>query len=662
MITIDRVGDRIHLTSPYSTHTIACCKRVAGANWSKRARAWTFPLTIESCLRLRQEFGKGLEIGMPLQTWYRAEADRRAAQAGLAAGGVKIPLERLGKRFPILHEAVTVGRPYQAVGAQFAVNGRAVLIAEDPGLGKTLETLAAVAESGVPGPYLVVSPKTAATTVWPYEIPRWCPGQSAITLPEGRPARDAVLTGLLEVYRQNAAGANGFTLEDTWVSVHPEAVLTKSWWVCEELETGSLAATGAGLKTVCGFRHPYTKKPTSVLGCGHKKPKKVKREDEHVFPQLFGIEWGAIVVDECHESLVRKSGTPTQRRLGLEMLRLREGGLRIAVSGTPLRNKPWQLWGTLNWLRPDIYSGFWRWAKQYWQTGGFSGYELGELIEGREKMLWDEVGSIVLRRTKAEVASDLPPKTYVGTPLDSGVKNSPVGIWLTMSKQQARAYTQMAKNSAAEVLGGTVNANGILAELTRLQQLASAYGSFDGHNFSPNPPSNKMDWIEQFLEEMGIPSDPSGKVIIVSQYTKLLKMLSFGLSAAQGGMSCMLTGEITGPKRKAVIDAFNQPSGSDSPHIMFLQVKAGGVAITIDSADHMIMVDEADPDTMTQVEDRLHRVSNPRPVFYYYLRSLGTVDVTNAVVNSEVAATGRRLLDERRGVEFYRRVLEESRG
>lgn len=642
VIEVDRVKERIHLTSPYSPATVASCKRIAGANWSKKARAWTFPLTIETCLRLRQEFGTQLKIRKALSDWYRDETARRQKMNELTSGkAALVVLPRLAKLAPLLHEAVTVARPYQAIAARFIVDGRAVIIADDPGLGKTLETLAGVVESGLPGPYLVVSPKTAATNVWPREIPRWLPGHTVITLPEGRAKRDDVLNELL------MAVLDGEDLSKTWVSVHPEAVLTKSYWDCLE----------------CGESTPYTRKPKPELDCGHGKPRGAHVRNQHTFPQLFGLIWSVIVADESHEMLVMKSGTPTQRRRGMDLLSLREDGLRLAVSGTPWRSKPQQLWGTLNWLRPKVYTSKWRWIGQYWQLGGYSGYEVEQLFLEREKMLWDELGSVMLRRTKDEVAKDLPAKTYVGTPLDPSDEHSPVGIWLPMQGAQERAYRAMSRDSAARMENGMLEANGVLAELTRLKQLASAYGKFDHHGeFLPNPPSNKMDWVEQFLEDLGIPGEPTGKVVIVSQYTRLLKMLSFGLPAAQGGMGCMLTGDTSGAKRNRVIDAFNQPVGTDSPHIMFLQVKAGGVAITIDSADYMVILDEADPDTMSQVEDRIHRVSNPRPVFYYYLRSEGTIDVGNALVNAQVALQGKRLLDERRGVEFYRKVLELSGG
>ena len=96
---------------------------------------------------------------------------------------------------------------------------------------------------------------------------------------------------------------------------------------------------------------------------------------------------------------------------------------------------------------------------------------------------------------------------------------------------------------------------------------------------------------------------------------------------------------------------------------MFLNVKAGGTAITIDSADRMIFISETRiPDQQKQAEDRIHRISNPRHCFYYYLRSLGTVDIGTALVNQEMEQETHRLLDKRRGVDYMRHILDLSRG
>lgn len=654
MIEVELGGrDRIWLRSPYDPEVIASAKRIAGANWSKTNKVWTFPRTVESCLRLREEFGSRLKIRPEVSAWYRQEVARRDALSSLAASR-RAELLRVPEVAPALAKAMA-SRPYQPVGARFVADGRSVLIADDPGLGKTLEVLGGVVEADCPGPYLVVCPKTAVQSVWAREIPRWLVGQRVITVPDGKAKRDEILWYFLygpEVYdgqnvRDTEAALERYqpTLERTWVVIHPEMIQVKSFWICGE----------------CGEKTTYTKKPKPILACEHEKTPKTRKVDEEKFPQLFMIDWGAIIVDESHEVLVRKSGTPTQRRNGAELLKLRPGGLRIATSGTPMRGKPYQLWGTLNWLDSKTYSGFWRWAQQYWETGGYTGYELGKLKPEREKMLWSEVSPIVLRRTKAEVAQDLPPKTYVGTPYDPSDFDSPIGVYLPMEPAQERAYKAMAKHSAAELESGTLNAVGALAELTRLKQLAASYGDMASGDFMPSLPSNKYNYVEELLRQLGISEqDPTGKVVIVSQFTRLLNMFYFGLTAGSS-MGCMLTGEITGAKRAAVIEEFNRPVGTDSPHVMFLNVKAGGVAITIDSADDMVMLDEADADAMIQVEDRIHRVSKPRPVRYHYLRSEGTVDIGIALANAESKSQTGRLMDERRGVSYARRVMELSK-
>jgi hypothetical protein len=234
-----------------------------------------------------------------------------------------------------------------------------------------------------------------------------------------------------------------------------------------------------------------------------------------------------------------------------------------------------------------------------------------------------------------------------------------------MEAKQAKAYKSMLDETVAEIDGGSLNAIGELAIRTRLQQFATSAGRLVGGEFMPALPSNKFDWFEQALLEWGFPDDPCTKVVVASRYTKVLKMFAEELLKIKDGRkatpikSLMLTGEVQGSQRASLIDRFNDPT--EGPHILFLQHKTGGVAITIDSADKMVLLDESEVDTMTQVEDRIHRVSKPRPVEYYYLRSLETVDVGISLVNAERGKDSRRLLDERRGVEYLRRVLELSR-
>lgn len=639
MIRIEKRGKRIYV---YASVPLTGMKTAIPGAYENTAGVWTVPLTYENCVLLQQRFGKRMKVGTELQRWAVGVQQARKYMGGVAAADQAV-LEVLPRAAPKLYKAMQA-RPYQLTGARFVADADAPLIADEPGLGKTLITMGGIIESEIPGPYLIIAPKTAARTVWEYEIRRWLPSHhKAVAMPEARLARERKL-------RRTPFG------DHTWVIVHPEMVLVQVWLECHE----------------CGNRSVLKKARQVMLPCGHKKvSRKTKVYDVPGYPQLMRVPWGVIVVDESQDSLIRRKGLPTQRRHGMNILPLRADGKRIAASGTPFKSKPHLIFGTLNWLAPKTYPAFHRWSETFWRKGGYTGFELGEFIQEREQLLWDSLQTICLRRTKAEVAPDLPPKMQMGTRLVPEDDNSPVGVWLDITGKQAAAYEAMLTNSSARLKSGRLEAITALAELTRLKQLASSHGDItrrrmqDGsydHKFVPALPSNKFQWTVETLEEWGFPREPIGKVVIVSFYTSLLNMFSEGLEKYfKTKPKRPLTSRITGQtaNKKAVLQRFN---AHDNEHVLLLNLRAGGTAITIDSADRMIFLTETRiPDEQTQAEDRLHRVSNPRHCMYYYLRSVGTVDVGTAVANIELAHGSSRLLDGRRGIDYLKYVIEHSR-
>lgn len=665
-IKIDKQGRRIVLRS-MGTPVTGMKTTVPGAYLTSSGN-WTVPLSIESCKLLKQRFGNRLEVGNELRRWAHGVQQSRQSMSKLARQS-DARLHNLRRLAPRLYKAMT-SRKYQRVGARFIADNHATLIADDPGLGKTLICMGGILEAEVPGPYLIVAPKTASDSVWKREITRWLPSpHRAVIMPEFR------------YQRERALRLTRFT-EQTWVIIHPEMAMVQEWLECEE----------------CGKRGGAKGKQQSVLDCGHRKTPKTKKITDASYPRLFDIKWGAIVIDESHESLIRRSGVPTQRRRGLDLLATRNDGMRIAMSGTPFDSKPHQLWGTLNWLDSVQYSAFNRWAELYWQKGGYTGFEIGEFRKDREQMLWDSLSAISLRRTKTEVAPDLPPKVEIGTPLNPDDESSPIGVWLEMEPKQAKAYEEMEKLSVTELASGRLEAVTALAELTRLKQLACSYGDIsvkqvrgrceqpnrvgnwrvqlcadcerqgwheeDKYLYHPTLPSNKFNWITENLEEWGYPKNPLTKVVIVSFYTGILTAFAQGLEKhfkrkPANPLCTAITGRTPSKHRRAIIDRFNS---GDGPDVMMLNVKAGGTAITIDSADRMIFISETRiPDQQLQAEDRIHRVSNPRHCMYYYLRSIGTVDVGTALMNAELRQATHRLLDQRRGVDYMRRVMDLSR-
>lgn len=646
MIRIEKKGKRIEV---HSDRPLPGFKTAIPGAYETVAGYWTVPLSLESGKLLQERYGKELHIGSELRRWARGVQQSRKYMSRLSAAE-DATLHVLPRVAPKLAEAME-RRTYQRVGVRFIADNHATLEADDPGLGKTLMALGGILEAEVPGPYLVVAPKTASESVWKREIQRWLPKpHRAVTVPELRLQRERRLA--LTRYGPH-----------TWLIVHPEMVLVQEWILCGKKDKN-------GKK--CTKRTAAKHKQQRVLDCGHVKPKKAKRQLQYSYPRLFDIEWGAVIVDESHESLIRRGSSLTQRRRGLDLLKLRADGIKIAMSGTPFDSKPEQLWGTLNWLDPVHYSAFHRWAELYWQKGGYTGFEIGEFRKDREKMLWDSLSAIAIRRVKSEVAQDLPPKMHVGTPYAPGEPDSPLGVWLEMDGKQEKAYREMEELSATELDSGRLEAVTALAELTRLKQLACAYGDIvpvkkNGelhYKYTPSLPSNKFDWVVESLEEWGYPKDPLTKVVIVSFYTSILEVFAQGLekhfrTKKRKPLTCAITGRTPLKDRRKIIERFNEPGNEQ---VMMLNVRAGGTAITIDSADRMIFLSETRvPTQQEQAEDRIHRVSNPRQCMYYYLRSLGTVDVGTAIVNQEMLSNTHRLLDTRRGVEYVQRVLDLSK-
>jgi Zierdtviridae DNA helicase len=686
MIRIDKRGRRITI---HSDEPLPGLRTTVPGAYESTSGYWTVPLSIESLKLLKGKFGKRLQWSTELRRWAQQVQDSRRSMEALASSS-DAKLETLQTVAPKLYRAMNK-RKYQRVGVRYIADNAGTLLADDPGLGKTFQAMGGLLEAGIPGPYLIVAPKTAADTVWKREIQRWLPADHrAITLPDYRDARERKI-------RLSRYGAK------TWLIVHPEIVMVQALWVCQELVTKRNKRTGKTRQLPCLKRTPEGNRQQRVLKCGHIKDRKTKKVILPSYPKLFEVSWGAIVCDESHEVLIRRSGVPTQRRRGMDMLPLRPDGIKLALSGTPFDSKPHQLWGTLNWLDPVTYSAFHRWAELYWQKGGYTGFQIGEFRQDREKMLWESLSAVALRRTKSEVAKDLPPKMYIGEPLDPSDEDSPVGVWLPMEGKQAKAYQDIEALSMAELDSGTLETITALAELTRLKQLACSYGKLDrrmvrgscykrlheqGINpkhhmmckdcqrdgfhkepkdfYVPELPSNKFNWIVESLEEWGYPKHPIDKVVIVSFYTGILNMMGEAIDSHFGTrrngpakLCTAITGLTKAADRRGIIDRFNRRGG---PQIMLLNVKAGGTAITIDSADRMIFISETRiPDQQLQAEDRIHRVSNPRNCMYYYLRSEGTVDVGTALTNQERKRETHRLLDERRGVSYFRHVMSLSK-
>lgn len=535
-------------------------------------------------------------------------------------------------------------RPYQRAGIKFLATNDSSLLADDPGTGKTLQTIGSLISAGVTGDILVLAPTVAANISWPEEMRQWAPKDEAIVVAGNKKKRKEALAKL----RKRS------TAPRRWVFCNTEMVRTA-----------------------------YVEKYIDDEGRVH------QAKYDHKYPELFFLtdeqkaprEWDAIVVDEAHNSLITDKSQAykqTLTRRGFSKLSTKPGGKRIAISGTPFRGKPQNLWGILNWLFPDTYKSYWKWAERWFdiQKGYFGGVEDMSLQETSKKAFYKSIQPIMIRRTKAEVAPDLPPKMYAGS-LPPGInydhpsqRDGLVGHWLEMDSKQKRAYAEMEEYATAALDNGTLVANGVLAELTRLKQFATSYGQLDMKvdsegfkvpTFKPSLPSNKLDWLLEFLGELGIDGKyhkDTRKVVIASQFTSIIDTFAKEIERKLKGTKVLkITGKVGMSERQDAVDKFQH---DDAYPILMLNTKAGGVALTLDRADDIVILDETFiPDDQSQVEDRIHRVSRMHNVTVHYVRSIGTVEEKIAKKTIDRDNLQKQLLDGARGVSYARKLLGE---
>lgn len=591
-------------------------KRVPGAKaeWDKTVTpniflGWSYPLSMDTCRALRKEFGDELEILPALADWARAEIARETSLEEFREEQLaKVDFPRVRAEAPQLLKAM-MNRKYQLAGTAFMLAGKQVILGDDPGLGKTLQALAAMIENDAHD-ILVACRRTATRTVWERETLRWTD-----IVPFVAQGTRAEREQVMKEYDRNFSNRR-------MMIINIEMVRAKRTEVCPDAPDG-----------VCAFgeRPPY----------GHVKHEYHSEPD---WPFLTEQGWDAIIFDESHNLLASTANVQskriTQARFGAVQIRkkLRPGGLAIALSGTPFRSKLEKGWGTLNWLRPDVFSGYWKWAEQHFGVEqGRYGKVVGngdKVLEPRDPQAWDRMlRPYYLKRTKAEAAPDLPPIIFAGTPIDPADENSPCYVHLEMSPEQAKAYWQMESLAEATLDTGTITATGVLAEITRLRQFATAnhiHGQGRQH-LVPTLPSNKIEWLIDFMQER---EGTGQKVVIASSFTSMVELAADTIRHQCNMEVLTLTGATSDRDRADLVARFQDPN--DSLQVVCLNRDAGGESITLDAADEMVVLDMPwVSDRDEQLNARIHRVSRIHQVTIYRLISIDTIDQWLANLNDE---------------------------
>jgi SNF2 family DNA or RNA helicase len=279
-------------------------------------------------------------------------------------------------------------------------------------------------------------------------------------------------------------------------------------------------------------------------------------------------------------------------------------GHRLCLSGTPVENNLGELWALFDFLSPGLL-GDADWFRHRYARPIENGQDRERL-----RALREQVAPFILRRTKEEVARDLPPKTIVVRPVElAGAQRD------LYESLRVAAHAEVRQVIAQRGLGAS--AITILDALMRLRQACCDPRLIRGEAARGVRESAKYDVCLDLVAQQ---VSQGRRVLLFSQFASMLALLGEGLSA-RGVRWVELTGATA--DRERPVDDFQRGRAD----VFLITLKAGGTGLNLTTADTVIHYDPWwNPAAQAQATDRAHRIGQTRPVFVYNLIVAGSVE------------------------------------
>ena len=330
-------------------------------------------------------------------------------------------------------------------------------------------------------------------------------------------------------------------------------------------------------------------------------------------PWLAERTWGLVVLDEAQAI---KNASSRQSRQARSL----KAAARVAVTGTPVENRPGELWPLFDFLQPGLLGP----ARAF---GTF--LREAPRREGALGRLRGLVRPYLLRRLKSEVATELPPKID----LDD---------WCLLTRRQAALYQAEVKR-LGELLDrpdDIARKGAVLAAMTRLKQLCVHPSLLSGDNVFDPDDSGKFGRLIELADEI---AQRQEKTLVFTQFRELTGPLLALLTRVFGVPGLCLHGGTPVPARRQMVEAFQR---DDGPPFFVISLRAGGVGLTLTQASHVIHVDRWwNPAVEDQATDRAHRLGQTRSVMVHRLMCRGTLDERIATMLHDKRAVVADLLE-----------------
>jgi SNF2 family DNA or RNA helicase len=329
---------------------------------------------------------------------------------------------------------------------------------------------------------------------------------------------------------------------------------------------------------------------------------------------LTAETWDVVVLDEGQNIKNPASATAQAARA----LRAKH---RLVLTGTPIENRLLDLWSLFAFAMPGLLGG---------QTSFKRLYNDKTDATGARARLAARVKHFLLRRTKSQVARDLPPRVEEE-------------IVCELEGPQRALYDAELKRARQLLLGVKSTREfdaqrfNILQSLLRLRQICCD-PRLVGATVENAGSSAKLEALLETLESLVAEGH---RVLVFSQFVTMLELIRAELTTRQIRY-LLLTGQTE--NRQSLVDEFQAPGG---PSVFLLSLKAAGSGLNLTAASYVILYDPWwNPAVEAQAIDRTHRIGQRNQVMAYRLLARGTVEEKIRALQREKAALAAAVVQE----------------
>ncbi len=307
---------------------------------------------------------------------------------------------------------------------------------------------------------------------------------------------------------------------------------------------------------------------------------------------LAKVAWGTMILDEAQ--FLKNSQSKTAAAV-----RTIPAGWRLAMTGTPIENHLGELWSLFRAISPGVFGSWERFRER------FAAPIERDRDASRRAALSRVVRPFILRRTKAEVLSELPARTEMR-------------LEATLSTEEKQLY-DAERLAAVASFAGSQDPDArfkVLAALTRLRQIA-CHPKLVNESWTGG--SSKLDVFLETVDEL---REGRHRALVFSQFTSYLAIVRAALDQ-RGVKYQYLDGSTPAKDRDAAVDAFQRGEGD----LFLISLRAGGTGLNLTAADYVIHLDPWwNPAVEDQATDRAHRIGQTRPVTVYRIVAAGTIE------------------------------------